>query len=394
MDLDVTIECLLQVYSNDPDLFFLLATEQIEEPAAEPVSKLSALAHKVRDIVAHGYEISFQASDAELKGAGQTIRFNRDSADRVKSFLATVNGIGRATGGGKDYRGRMASEAEVLFILGDRSTWSADESRLKQVLGQSTSVPHLADEERTALQTGTPAYCLHALLKCATRVVQAPLAVFRRLRREGPLADGVAYCGDPKKAYGNHGQPLAVKLDGLVFVVYADEQGYVFDWDWVEADATDPTTPRDASLRFTSRTEVPNTVFVGVNDLRAGEFRPGAWHSRRGDCIFYYISDAPSYASRVNDELTVFLSFESPSMMTGCKVKNVSRIWKDLRQSGRVRQDPKTSAPLVSLLANSYAIQALNGHASHYAALIKSAEASDAQVQISNETEGLTGTVK
>jgi DNA-binding IclR family transcriptional regulator len=47
--------------------------------------KLSALAHEVRDIVAHGYEISVKEADAELKGAGKTIRFKRASADKVKS---------------------------------------------------------------------------------------------------------------------------------------------------------------------------------------------------------------------------------------------------------------------------------------------------------------------
>jgi hypothetical protein len=392
MGLDGTIESLLQVHSKDPDLFFFLATERIDESAAHPLAELSALAHKARDIVAHGYEILFESAEAELRGARQMIRFNRDSAERVKSFLAAVNGVRRVTAGGTDYRGQVASEAEVLFLLGDRSTWSADETRLRQVMSESPSVLRLADEERAAVQGGTPAYCVHALLKCATRVVQAPSAVFRGLRREGPLADGVAYCGNPKRAFGNDGQPMGVGLDGFVFVVYADAQGYVFDWDWVQAEPSDPSIPREASQRFTSRVGVPNTVLVGVDDLRAGEFKPGPWHSSRGDCIFYYISDAPSYASRVNDELTVFLSFDSSSKMTGCKVKNVGRIWTDIRQSDRLHEEPRTSVPLVSILANSYAIQALNGHASHYTTLIKHAEASGAQVQLTSGTEELADT--
>jgi hypothetical protein len=77
--------------------------------------------------------------------------------------------------------------------------------------------------------------------------------------------------------------------------------------------------------------------------------------------------------------------------MTGCKVKNVSRIWKDVRQSDRLHEEPKLAVPLVSFLANSYAIQALNGHASHYIALIKHAEGSSAEVQVANEPEELVG---
>jgi hypothetical protein len=77
--------------------------------------------------------------------------------------------------------------------------------------------------------------------------------------------------------------------------------------------------------------------------------------------------------------------------MTGCKVKNVGRIWKDVRHSDRLREEPKTIVPLVSFIANSYAIQALNGHASHYGALIEHAEASRAQVQLTNGSEELIG---
>jgi hypothetical protein len=223
------------------------------------------------------------------------------------------------------------------------------------------------------VEGGTPAYCVHALLKCATRVVQAPSAVFRGLRREGRLRDGMAFCGNPKRAYGNDGQSIDTNLDGLIFVVYADDQGYVFDWDWTQADPSDPSVPRDASQRFVARVPAPSAVLIGVENLRAGSFKSGPWHSCRGDCIFYCISDAPSYATRVNDELTVFLSFGESSTMTGCKMKNVSRIWNDVRQNDRVREDPKTNVPLVSFLANSYAVQALNGHDSHYAALIKHA---------------------
>lgn len=199
LDLDGTIESLVLVFSKDPDLFFTLATERIDRSAAHPIPELSALAHQVRDIVSRGYEISVTTTEAELRGAGQIIRFKRDSAEKVKSFLATVNGIARGTVSGRDDRGRTASEAEVNFVLGDRSTWSADELMLQERMAEVPSVLRISDEERAAIQDGTPAYCVYALSKSATRVVQAPSAVFRGLRHEGQLIDGIAYCGNPKR---------------------------------------------------------------------------------------------------------------------------------------------------------------------------------------------------
>ncbi len=201
-------------------------------------------------------------------------------------------GTGKAERGGKDYRGRVASEAEAMFILGDRATWKTDELRWQKILEDSAAVLRLADEEKLAVQSGTTAYCVHALRKCATRVVQAPSAVFRGLRREGPLSEGLAYCGNGRRAYGNDGQPLDVNLDSFVFVVYANPQGYVFDWDWVEADENDLSIPRAAFERFNSRIAQSAAVLVDVENLQPGKFVPGPWYSRRGDCIFYYISDA------------------------------------------------------------------------------------------------------
>jgi hypothetical protein len=43
MDLDGTLESLLQVYSNDRDVFFFLATERIEEPAAYLLSEAQCI---------------------------------------------------------------------------------------------------------------------------------------------------------------------------------------------------------------------------------------------------------------------------------------------------------------------------------------------------------------
>ncbi len=390
MNLDASVESLLRIYSKDPELLFILGTETVSSSAESPLPELSALAHQLSTMIANGYEISLTSTHSLLSGAGHTISFKRESADEVRSFLAAVSGFRQGMAGGKDYRGRHASAAEIMFLLGDRETWSADELRLQATMADAPDVLRLADEEHIALQTGTPAYCLHALRKCATRVVQAPSAVFRGLRREGKLTEGIAYCGHPKRAYSNDGSPLKQPLDGFIFVVYADPEGFVFDWDWVPADQNDPSVPENASQRFTSRVKQQTAILVGIEDLTIGEFKANAWYSTRGDCIFYYISDSPSYASRVNDELTVFMSFANSDQMTGCKVKKVSRIWRDVKKSDRLREGPHANIPLVTVLANSFAIQALNGHAPHYIELMKHADASNAEVQIENAAETLT----
>jgi hypothetical protein len=71
----------------------------------------------------------------------------------------------------------------------------------------------------------------------------------------------------------------------------------------------------------------PGAVLTEVDTLTPGLFRESAWHSRIGDCIFYYISDVPSYAERLYDDLPLFWSFAKKEI-TGCKLKNIEAIRK------------------------------------------------------------------
>jgi hypothetical protein len=111
-------------------------------------------------------------------------------------------------------------------------------------------------------------------------------------------------------------------------MVYADANGSVFDWDWVQEDPHAPGHPLDPALRFGSLVHETREMILDLPEhLDPGRFdptRPAC--SPRGDCVFCYLADAPSYAARINEDLTVFYSLEDREKITGFKIKNVHRI--------------------------------------------------------------------
>jgi hypothetical protein len=113
----------------------------------------------------------------------------------------------------------------------------------------------------------------------------------------------------------------------MVFVVYADDEGRVFDWDWVRADPANPDYPIGWERRFVARAESPpRATLRGLESLSTGQFDPKrAVYSPVGDCVFAYFNDAPSFANRVNSDLTVFRDIASKEA-TGCKIKNIRNI--------------------------------------------------------------------
>ncbi len=54
-------------------------------------------------------------------------------------------------------------------------------------------------------------------------------------------------------------------------------------------------------------------------------FRPVPHYFAQGDFVTYYFRSDPSYAQRVDDILTVFLSFDTNELV-GCKIKGVKHI--------------------------------------------------------------------
>ena len=58
---------------------------------------------------------------------------------------------------------------------------------------------------------------------------------------------------------------------------------------------------------------------------RSQGFRPVPHYFAQGDFVTYYFRDDPCFAERVDDLLTVFLSFDTKELV-GCKIKGVKHI--------------------------------------------------------------------
>ena len=99
---------------------------------------------------------------------------------------------------------------------------------------------------KSAPSGGSTPLCHLGVSQCARRTVLAPTWVFKGLKRgEGGLSkvnNGWAFCGKPRKAYRNDGTPFPAP-EGMVHMVYADEEGYVFDWDWVRENPMSRLSP-------------------------------------------------------------------------------------------------------------------------------------------------------
>ncbi len=189
------------------------------------------------------------------------------------------------------------------------------------------------EEDLRSLQT-LPPYVTYGLTRCAKKTLLAPTAVYRGLKRgnKAPqrLRDGWAVCGKPNRAYDNSGRAEPAPA-GMLYMVFADKEGYVFDWDWIREDPAFPGHPLNMDLRFGNPAlesrelvlDLPDYLVPGIFDAT----KPAP--SRMGDCVFCYMKDAPSFGERINEDLTVFYSLGDPETITGFKIKNVHRILKD-----------------------------------------------------------------
>ena len=91
----------------------------------------------------------------------------------------------------------------------------------------------VAVDDVNALLDG-PAHHVHELQHLVSEVVRKRRcrAVFRGLRQDGDLAEGLAYCGQPSRAFTNAGEERPPH-DDMCFVVFVNDGGQIFDWDWV-----------------------------------------------------------------------------------------------------------------------------------------------------------------
>jgi hypothetical protein len=228
----------------------------------------------------------------------------------------------------------------------------------------------LSDEDRISVAGGMPAYVVYELLYCASKVISAPTVVFEGLRKQGPLKKGYAYCGTPRRAYDNRGNP-GPRHDGMVYVVFVDSQNHVFDWDWVKEDPKRPGYPEHCQDRFDRIIDNPQeAVLTGLEKITPSQFTSHhAWYSEKGNCVFVYFSDEPAYAERENDEVTIFKSFRNDEVV-GCKLKDVGK------------RKVKDEQPVTILLAESLKRQALVRQTSYYGTLIDGAESNSTKVKV------------
>lgn len=325
---------LTRLYEADREAFYLLACDGLSSGGDEITRPLADLARQVHFAVRGTYRIEQNSGgEAVIKPrSGATFLVPGHLVARVKQLLLEIDGKGSSDRPGKDYEGRPVSEAEVRFKLGEPSGWETDQDRIRARCETKPIVFKVCEEDLISLQT-LPPYVTYGLTQCARKTLLAPTAVYQNLTRgsESPqrLREGLAICGKPDRAYANDGRAESAP-HGMLYMVFADKDGYVFDWDWVREHPDDPGHPRDPELRFGILLKESRELVLDLPDhLVSGRFdatKPAL--SQTGDCVFCYMKDSPSFAERINEDLTVFYSLGKPETITGFKIKNVHRILK------------------------------------------------------------------
>ena len=80
------------------------------------------------------------------------------------------------------------------------------------------------------------------------------------------------------------------------------------------------------------------TLIDYIKANRPKRFVAKPYYSEDGDSVTFYFKDGASYARRVDDFLTVYLSMERNELV-GCQVKGVARLLKLLGQFGLTVED-------------------------------------------------------
>jgi len=321
---------LIRLYEADREAFYLLACDGVQSDTE--IERLGLLARRVKKAVRSSFRLAVPTGgEGQVETANDRIPVEAGLFPRVQRLLLEIDGKGVSEKKGKDYEGRAISEAEARFKLGE----PADAAREREMLNVRDKarpvVLKIAPQDLDSLKD-QPAYVTHNLFKCARKAVLAPTAIYRGLTRgaKAPkrLREGWAICGKPNRACDNDGRLIPVP-PGMVFMVYADADGFVFDWDWVQEAADTPGHPLDPELRFGQlQADALEMVLDLPVTMDAVKFDSTvATYSDRGDCIFCYICDECGFAERINPDLTIFRSCDAKEV-TGFKIKNVRRILK------------------------------------------------------------------
>jgi hypothetical protein len=326
-------EGLMRLFEADREAFYLLACEGLDADGDEVTRPLADLAGRVRSAVRGTFRVEHHGSDEVavlIPRSGGTIPVPSHLVAGVKRFLQEIDGKGASDSPGKDYEGRSVSEAEVRFKLGDLSDGEKELERARVRFESKPLVFRVREEDLRSLHS-LPPYVTFGLTKCAKRTLSAPTSVYRGLNRGSSapqrLCDGWAICGKPNRTFTNDGRAEPAP-PGMLYMVFADRSGYVFDWDWVREDPAFPGHPLNMDLRFGNPVEESRDFVLELPDyLVPGKFdatKPAP--SLTGDCVFCYMKGEPSFGERINEDLTVFYSLADQSTITGFKIKNVQRI--------------------------------------------------------------------
>jgi hypothetical protein len=322
-------ESLIRLFGTDRNAFYELAVGRPSVDASD-LRPLADFAAKVWRAVRETYTIEAGNDDPHLiTGSGIEIAIPAAVLSEVREFLRAIDGKRTETHCGKDYEGEDISEAEVLFKLGDRSSWNADRARIENLYDEKPLAFKLAPDDIRSLGK-QPSYVTHELRNCAAHTVLAPTSAYCGLKRgQGGLQDvnrGYAFFGKPRFAYDNEGRAISPP-DGMLFAVFADCNHFVFDWDWTKEDQEHKGLPLDLELRFENPWQTTKSAVLELPpDLAPGNFdATTAEYSSKGDCIFCYMKDDVAWADRINGDLTVFRKLGEETI-TGFKVKNVRKI--------------------------------------------------------------------
>lgn len=329
-DRAVTTCDLQALFDRDPDGMYALALTDLPSDAPIAVRGLQHLARTVSVLMRDGFVIESAANQKYAQGYKGGIIPLDDGAKDEAFIWKLYTGYG--------YASKMESQVRsvecVRFYL-DAHSWD------EQI--RATKLLRVAPDDVHAILGGLPRYQYEALLDCAREVVRSPSVVYKGLRHMGYMSrDGYAYCGRPSRRRLNSDQ-FTEPSEKFVFIVFVSPDGYVFDWDWVPADPTNPSIPRNAEERFPDQqtdSDVRGEILLGnLRGKTPSPFRPGsAWFSQKGDCVFWYFSDVETYADRYDEYMTVFFDAADSERIPACvgfKIKMVSHLKETVQRWAR-----------------------------------------------------------
>ncbi|HET6247518.1 MAG TPA: hypothetical protein VFE47_07475 [Tepidisphaeraceae bacterium] len=310
---------LRNLFEQDREVFFELAGVEDKHVVGNSLRMLVRLARITAVLMRDGFELVTRSNQyiAEGTRGGFLPIVDADADARLLERLWSKSYLGDEPRG---LRGAKGTVAEEQFFYGDFA-W-IDPIRRMRLL-------RIDPMDASAVTNGLPAYHRFQLLDCAREVVSCPLIIGDGLRTDGSLKKGQAYYGRPKRRWFNDGT-TSEPPPGMLFAVYVDAEGSVFDWDWkceTECAPTSLATPTLPRFRDATPDDVAELIVGNVLSQPSKPFHSGhPWYSVAGDCVFCYFENREAYEERVDQFLTKYTSFNGNECV-GFKLKYVGRLF-------------------------------------------------------------------